>query len=572
MRKLDTSVKMKVPAGKVAWPGGSPPSFIAKMGTLPPVGNVTPTLGPKVPPGSPTIVDALKPATDILASRQAAPTDLTSLQATSPTATETQPAASTASATPDEWQGIAPVPVTTFDGKSWLRKAVGIAMTPMPGETADQMSMRVQKMSDFNKKIDLMGPMQPDEAQAIFYSWYDGMVPQQPPVTTSFSPEAQSALDEAYGPVTPRRLIATGQDVDRNKLLAVAAYGIANMLTGKGTFMDGIRSATPLMKDAQASLDTRNQIQDQEDEMRRRRALERFHRISSIEDDQAKQAGYLSHDMRLTQRGEINALMRDASAGAKLDATSQAAVDKIVAKANEDGDPGRIKSLSDYLVSRGYPPLPDSMINAKPTIKQQKTLAEIQKIGDERLRIQALTQKFGFQNEIDAHTFADQINIIQNKAEKGDAEVRKIEFESEHLPLEFRLKLALRNAQTAATIARGKAAEKSAEAAWIRAQKTGATHDDTKNLRTLVTNLNSQIDNKMNTMNSKAHELASWKLQKQQANAIAGKDPGAPNPEFDAKIDAIQKEIDDLETSRNQQMTQADSAIKNLESKVKGGK
>ncbi|GEM_PF-4928458 len=472
-------------------------------------------------------------------------------------------------APPSAMPEIQPVPIAKVDGQGRLRSLMTQAYKAMPGEDAAAVSKRIGALNDLSSKIDALGPITPDDADAIFDSWYQSVM--QPPAPyAEFTPEAQQAIQDAYGGTIPQPRVAGAKDVDPNEAAAVAAFTLVNALTGKGNFGDVLKGAGMVQGRAQQRVDLQTQAQIAQDEARRRGAVARFQRITQVEDFNNEQRGYDAKGKRdadrqiavqnaITDRGEgadDRRFKRD-MAGKYFDFLSK-------------GDSGRAADVKAYVESQLKTKLDDRFNEIDPTAQEKNVAANTAHTQADTGRIKAVVRGLGLKNDLDEQAFGADLQGRIARSELTQEQVEKLRAEVDHLPEKWRLEKLKIDTDVEATKTR-------AAAALIRANKagTGAAKADPARkmrldgLKAVVTTQNTVLDNLSQRYNHWYELAADLDYQIQKATRRGG-DAAAKLPELQRQFSEAKGHYTSLSSQMKDSRDKASKAADEIDTLSKG--
>lgn len=444
---------------------------------------------------------------------------------------------------------IKPLQIDDIDGQKHLDSMITAAMRGAPGDTADMIGRKVAKLTEFRQKASALGPLTKQQADQMFFQWYDSIAG-EPNEFATFSPEAQQALNDAYM-TPPQRRVAGIADVDHQEAATLAGYALATLLTGKGNLGDVLRDV-PMLKDrAQMKMDAGFQNELAAYEANQKMALAKFGRINEVDDFNAKQRGFEAHDLRMADKQHMDNLDEMAKAAQVQGDKDRAASYGAFQKAVLSGDPNQVMMTALAHYKAYQEDLTDVAGLAQKSAKTLNTEADTDLKKANTAKSKEVTQGLKFKNAVDLATLEEQINIIQNKSEFGDQQVKDIKERVRQAPLLFREKIATMAAQRENLRARSLAIAKQADASMIRANKagTGSGGDEFKNLGKYVTSLNTSIDNKSRLHDSLAKEVSDLKFEIERAGRL--EDPAydvatakKTLAEKQAKLDKVTKELE----------------------------
>lgn len=455
---------------------------------------------------------------------------------------------STAPATPTPLTvpaDIKAIPSGLFDWRSLAKSWTDAMFSPAPGDNATEVSRKIAGSSDFMNKLEQLGAqsptgLTPDIVNTIANGYYKSVMTPAPTLTQDQG--ALGQLQDAYAQ-HPIKRVADGSDVDPRQALALGGYALANMLTGKGTAADAIRSVNTLQAGDQQRVDDAYQNQTLQDEYQRQLALAQFNRANQISDEQYKQEGYFAHDERTAMRQAQNSLQmldrQEQLANSRDKANALASLRQFVIS----GDPVRAGNMVD-LITSNYPDIqiPQSIAQLSPTYQQRNVQAQTALTNANTQKVQAATQGIQFKNKLDNDTYAWQVQQVMQHATEGDLKIQKMKLELDHLPQQYKNEAAMTNAKALYYQSRGEAAIKAADAAMVRANRPD---DGLKSLANVVRNFNTGIDNQRNQINDWYKQLGAIdkEIRLQVARGAYNSPSELPDQTLVQQKMAIQKSI-----------------------------
>jgi hypothetical protein len=434
---------------------------------------------------------------------------------------------------------------------------------PAPGDDATQIARKISGSQDFMDKLSGLAAasptgLTPQIVGSIASTYYQSVMSPPPPVLQT-DPNANAALMAAFGQV-PQKRIADGSDVDPNQALALGGFALANMLTGKGTAADAVRSVNTLQTTDQARVDADWQNQMLQDELGRQAATEIYKRGNQVADESYKQEGYFAHDERSAMRQAQNNLdMMGRQVALQNDRDLSNDFSRLQMFV-QSGDPVRAGQEVDLFMAR-HPqfPIPDGLKELSPTFQQQQVQANTAQTQAKTQQIQEATKGLQFKNSLDQDTYQFHVQQIQNSAANGALQLKKLRMDIDHLPQQYQTAAALSNAKAMYYTSRGEAAIKAADAAFMRA---GKPNDGLKQLSDVVRNYNTGIDNQRNLANDKLKQMGTIDTQLQHLQILGGGMAGAFDKTGPAGSQLIQQK-----TALKQQYDELQRRIENDQSK-----
>lgn len=388
----------------------------------------------------------------------------------------------------------APLDPQKMNGKARLTSLIEQAFRPKPGASIADMNYLATKMTEFKRRMSMLSDnLTADDADVIFDAWYKSVAPEsvETPFAT-FSPEAQGALNEAFGGQMPLKRVAGPQDIDPNSAAMVGGMMLASLFRGRG-----IDSVMPMVSEllgrAQQRIDLNYENESAEIENRRKKALEQFKRISQIEDYNNEQRGYAARDERTAARDfQKSEQLASRTEDSNIAAQKKAAQTALYASIPHI-DPERAIVLGRLFEQQWGEKLPKDFYEMTRTDAQRKTNAQIILTEEETAQVREKTKGIGFDNAVKEVTFESVVRKIAAEGLIKELDAQKLKIEIEKLPEKL-------DAQTSLLWAQAYSARERAKAALITAQKAGTkgemtTMDRLKELKSVVTDTDKEVQN-----------------------------------------------------------------------------
>lgn len=466
-----------------------------------------------------------------------------------------------------------PIPADKIDWEGELEDSLNQAYAYREGDTVRGVSAKLRGRVDAAKRVKewaktLERPPTPVETRQMVRGIYEATMGGAQPVAPTFSPEAQAALDAAFG-TSPTRRIADINSLSKDQIGLAGGLLLAGLIRGKGPGQ-GLVALDSVIRGQQPRLDAEFQTQVANDEAKRKRGITEFGRITDLEDQATKRANdledfglqqdaYEAKDERTAQRQFENSMAQLERQIQGQDAQAARATANTMLSTLPYIDSTRLNAFGAVYEQLTGKKLPEAYYNAKPTTKELIGQSTLEQNEIENTRTTKLVEGMGIKNERDRRMMENDIRRSGVNVKLAEASLKMLQAKIKAFPAQVQSEILYKQAMGQAAIQRAAAAI--AQARKAPGAKAGATDADLKLLQTAQMSLDREYSNLQQQHGSLEAQIADKEVTLQRRQTMDTE----RSTRDTAATAAAARELEDL----RKKSAPIESRMKQLEENIK---